>query len=340
MKTIAGLHQLLAHAIDYAGLFPPAGLPLDEAIRNYARYRTDADAWMLGRFILPATRLSELEPMAALFADGPPFVFSALGRGGDSATFLNGLRDDLRLIGAFEKCHPNRVLVDVLEVKWPEVAPAEVRGLFEAVADGIEQHPGPLTLTPYFEFGLSGNWRTRMTEFVTDLKHFREDNAFRRRTKCRPPGMKLRCGGLDAAAFPTPEQIAAVLHCCRLHRVPLKCTAGLHHPLRHDNAGVRTKMHGFVNVFGAGALGQVHGLDEAKLRALVEDEVAAHFVFDKHGIAWLDWHATPEEVAFARHAAVVSFGSCSFDEPRDDLRALGWLPEKGGPLSPDIGGEG
>jgi len=49
MKPAAGLRQLLAHVIDYAGLFPPAKLPLDVSIRQFARYRTDAAAWMLGR---------------------------------------------------------------------------------------------------------------------------------------------------------------------------------------------------------------------------------------------------------------------------------------------------
>jgi hypothetical protein len=99
-------------------------------------------------------------------------------------------------------------------------------------------------------------------------------------------------------------------------------------------------MHGFVNVFGAGVLGQVHGLDEERLGAILEDEDATHFSFDKHGFAWKEWHSTAPEAAFARHEAVVSFGSCSFDEPRDDLRALGWLPERdAGPLAPEIGGE-
>jgi hypothetical protein len=258
--------------------------------------------------------------------------------GGEGAAFLDGLRDDLFDIAGFHKLHSTRVVVDVLEVKWPNVPAAERMSLFESMAWCVEQHDEPLT--PYFEFPLSDDWRDAVTAFVIDLKHFREDGAFRKRTKCRPPGLKVRCGGLDAAAFPSPEQIAAVLHTCIAHRVPLKCTAGLHHPLRHDDDGVRTKMHGFVNVFGAGALGQVFGLDEARLKEIIEDEDATHFVSDKHGFAWRDWHATAAEVAFARHAAVMSFGSCSFDEPLDDLRALGWLPDKEGPTMPDIGGEG
>jgi hypothetical protein len=342
MKPPAGLRALLERVIDYAGLFPPARLPLDEAIKNYARYRRDPEAWMLGRFLIHASRLGELEPYRPIFAEGLPFSFSVLGRGGDSAdAFIEGLRADLQAISAFEKRHSSRVVADVLEVKWPGVPAAETMNLFEVVADCVELHPGPLTLTPYFEVGLSGDWRGTVAGFVTDLKHFREDRSFRRRMKCRPPGLKLRCGGLEPAAFPSPEQVAFVLHCCLTHRVPLKCTAGLHHPVRHDNDGVRTKMHGFLNVFGAGVLGQALGLGEAQLRAIIEDEDAAHFVCDRHGFAWQERHATAPEVCFARHEAVTSFGSCSFDEPRDDLRALGWLPDPDAvPVGYDVGGEG
>ena len=88
----ASVRALLAGVIDYAGLFPPAKLPLDQAIRNYARYRQEPEGWMLGRFVCPATRLAELGPYREeLFDSGPPFEFSVLGRGGDSPDqFLAG----------------------------------------------------------------------------------------------------------------------------------------------------------------------------------------------------------------------------------------------------------
>jgi hypothetical protein len=50
----------MSELIDYAGLFPPARLDLDTAIRKYARYRDQDEAWMLGRFIIPAGQLAQL----------------------------------------------------------------------------------------------------------------------------------------------------------------------------------------------------------------------------------------------------------------------------------------
>src|SRR5713101_2167456 len=102
---LPSLRAMLTGIIDYAGMFPPAKLPLDQAIRNYARYRTEPESWMLGRFICPAARLGELAPyFEELFLAGPPLTISALGRGGNTvADFLKGLRADLEIVGEFHE---------------------------------------------------------------------------------------------------------------------------------------------------------------------------------------------------------------------------------------------
>ncbi|HEX3107650.1 MAG TPA: hypothetical protein VHU41_01065 [Thermoanaerobaculia bacterium] len=51
---------LLSGLIDYAGLFPPAGLSMEEAVRNYARYREGEHAWILGKFVVPEGRAGEV----------------------------------------------------------------------------------------------------------------------------------------------------------------------------------------------------------------------------------------------------------------------------------------
>jgi hypothetical protein len=54
------LRALLEGLIDYAGLFPPAALSMQNAVRNYARYREGEHAWALGRFVVPADRAAEV----------------------------------------------------------------------------------------------------------------------------------------------------------------------------------------------------------------------------------------------------------------------------------------
>jgi hypothetical protein len=138
-------------------------------------------------------------------------------------------------------------------------------------------------------------------------------------------GFKLRCGGAEPRAFPTSEQVAAVIGLCRDEGVPFKATAGLHHPIRRLDPSAGAMSHGFLNVFGAAILAHACGLGENELRQMIEDEDPTHFVFAGDRFIWHDYSATTEEIARIRAAAVMSFGSCSFDEPRDDLRQLGLL---------------
>ncbi|MDQ6765004.1 MAG: hypothetical protein M3Z22_02735, partial [Verrucomicrobiota bacterium] len=107
-------------------------------------------------------------------------------------------------------------------------------------------------------------------------------------------------------------------------RVPIKFTAGLHHPVRHFHPSVQTKMHGFLNVLGAGVLVREHDWDVQQTAAMLDDEEAESFVFSDEAFAWREWSVPTASIAQARKL-VTSFGSCSFDEPRDDLRALNLL---------------
>ncbi|RMF83920.1 MAG: hypothetical protein D6744_03935, partial [Planctomycetota bacterium] len=159
------------------------------------------------------------------------------------------------------------------------------------------------------------DWRRALQNVCDGLRDYRL-------TTQRPAGLKLRCGGLEPAAFPSCEQVATVIATCRDSGVPLKFTAGLHHPVRHVSAAMQCYMHGFLNVFVAGVLADALQLDYPDILAIVEEEDARQFVFDDDGLSWATARASLAETQAARRVNVTSFGSCSFDEPRDDLRAL------------------
>jgi hypothetical protein len=316
----ASLRALLAGVLDYAGLFPPARLPLEPAIRNYARYRGEPEGWMLGRFVCPAARLGELSPFVEeLFPlSGPPLAVAVLGRGGETvAEFMEGLRADLGAESEFSGQHGDRVSVDMLELRLPaDVLPPAPPKKLGALRGSL----GPdLIMWDFrgrkhgfkvlYEVSLGPDWRAWLTTALRLL----------------PEGFKLRCGGPEAAAFPTSEQVAGVLTACARRNVPFKATAGLHHPIRHFDAKLQTPVHGFLNVFGAGVLAAALRLRERTVQTIIEDEDPSHFVFTDDAFRWKDKSAPVEAIVRARRDRVVSFGSCSFDEPRDDLRALGLL---------------
>jgi hypothetical protein len=117
--------------------------------------------------------------------------------------------------------------------------------------------------------------------------------------------IKLRCGG---EVLPTVEQVARVIVGCHEAGVVMKATAGLHHPLR------RGEEHGFLNLLCA-AVHAGDGLPAA--RELLSAESA-----DELDLSSLD----AEQVSSMRQRLFKGFGSCSWREPVDDLRALGMLP--------------
>jgi hypothetical protein len=140
-------------------------------------------------------------------------------------------------------------------------------------------------------------------------------------------GAKLRCGGVEPGAFPSPARVAQVIATCREHALPLKCTAGLHHPLRHTAVDVGAMSHGFLNVFGAGILAYAHDLTRERIESCIADERAASFIFESDSFAWRDLSADAATVERARRDLMTGFGSCSFDEPRADLQDLGLLSD-------------
>jgi hypothetical protein len=116
--------------------------------------------------------------------------------------------------------------------------------------------------------------------------------------------VKLRCGG---EAVPSAEQVAEVLVGCREAGVVMKATAGLHHPVR------RGSEHGFLNLLCAA----VHAGDGVEaVRELIEEESPDALPL---------YSLTADEVRSTRERLFKGFGSCSWREPVDDLRALGML---------------
>ena len=310
IATLPPLRALLAGVIDYAGIFPPAALPLEESIRNYARYLGEPEAWMLGRFICPAARLAELVPFVReLFAKGEPLAISALGRGGGMGEFEANLDVDMDAIAAFRTAAGARAVVDVFETRAPDPAIETAAGHGARL---LAQRCKALGLRPFLEVSLAGDWRKDLPRSAAALAE-------------HGVGFKLRSGGVEASAFPATDQVATAMVACRDAGTTMKFTAGLHHPVRHYSGSVKAKMHGFLNVWVAAALAQAHGFDEQQVREVLEVEDACCFRFRDYGLSFGEHAVSIEQIASARRDLVTSFGSCSFDEPREDLHELGLL---------------
>lgn len=104
---------LFARLIDHAPLFPPAALPLEEALAEDARAAKSPHAFALARFVCPASRLEELPDSGrevSIVLDGPMPV-------GAKVEAVEGrFRDDLgSLVGLAREVYVELALDDALE---------------------------------------------------------------------------------------------------------------------------------------------------------------------------------------------------------------------------------
>jgi hypothetical protein len=296
------LRTLLGELIDYAGLFPPAKLDMATSVANYASYLIGDDAWMLNRLIVPVSRLDEFEQHAASHlpkGDGAePWRISALTVSADDPA----LAADIDRISDFNDDHAEGAsglaVIDVVELKASTVE--AIDGALDMVDD---------ELYPFFELPIETDPRGLIAALAGS-----------------DAGAKVRTGGVTADAFPRPAHLARFVHACEAAAVPFKATAGLHHPLRQHRDEVNAKMYGFLNVFIAACCSWTFDLPENQIETILTEERRDAFSVEDAAIRCGDLELDTQQIEDARLAFAVSFGSCSFDEPRDDLRALGFLP--------------
>lgn len=299
----ASLRALLAHAIDYAGLFPPASLKLEPAVRNYAEYVRASDAWMLGRFILPVGQFDAAARGIFQFEIERPLRVSALGPRTDSAeAFLEAFSAAMKAISSFPAACGGIGSAEQFEMPLPSDTDSD---LLQTIASRT-----PPQIATFLEAPPD------IAEKIIGL--IASNNDARAGGKL---GFKLRTGGVKPDAFPCSSEIARCLKAAGNQQVPIKFTAGLHHPVRVFHESVQTKMQGFLNVLGAGVLAIEHQWSELEISRMLDDEDPGSFSFTDEVFAWRDWEIPTSKIR-ERRKLVTSLGSCSFDEPRDDLRAL------------------
>ena len=290
------LRALLTGLVDYAGLYPPAELPMRPAVENYARYRAGEFRWALGRFVLPVSRFAEFTEASTglLPQSGDPWRLSALV---DAANFKVELSDALD----FDERHTLGAAVDVIEMKASTAAvmdhavAAREEGLEVFIEIPLDPDPAPLL----------------------DLVHARSLKA------------KGRIGGVTPEAIPSSSLVSRFLARCTERGLDFKCTAGLHHPIRAEYAltyaphAPRALMHGYLNLFLAAAFLQF-GVPAAAAEEILNETDIKAFDLSPTGVTWRGNRLSAEQVARSRHKAL-AFGSCSFDEPIADLKTAGLL---------------
>jgi len=282
------LRTLLADAIDYAGLFPPASHAMSAAVREYREIHESEEAWALGRFVVPAARLHDFRD-----AKGGSWQLAAIAG--------NELAKDLDSIARFNALSDGAA-VDTVEFR--AITPEALRDAIALVPSGLHRFAEwPLGADPapfvalvqgtgvYAKFRTGGIVEDAFPEANMLLRHL---------TAVIAAGVPFKC--------------TAGLH----HPVRGQ------YRLTYEPGSAQGRMYGFLNVMlAASALQRGLGLDSARALLLEEEGQSLHIGGD--AIEWKGVTFSTEDLARLRTGGFQSFGSCSFREPLDELQNLSRL---------------
>ncbi len=262
---------------------------MEQAVREYVRSAAGDDAWALGRFVVPAHRLDELQRHIA--AGAPRIPLSVLV-GPDVA-------DDVARVVVHRERFGARAPVDCMEARAATVD--EVHGL--------------------------GGLLPSDTDRFIEVSPVQEIDALLAAVRGISAGAKIRMGGIVDGAFPAPGEVLRFLRGCRSHGLRFKATAGLHHPVRGEfrltyaaDSPYGT-MFGYLNLILAGAFLWSGASDTIVLGVLTERSASA-FSFSDARVSWRKVDLSVEAIESARHEFVASIGSCSFREPLEEGKGL------------------
>jgi hypothetical protein len=288
------LKALLEGVIDYAGLFPPAKASMSESVANYLAYRKGKECWIVDRFVCPASRLEEMRNELNQHIVDEPVPVCVIGSSG--VDWGDGLVHDAEAMTRFIERVGDTADIEAIEIRVPD-------------HENLPEYLADLRSFNQVEVYCELPWSPRMAE---SLGLIAEQDWL---------GAKARTGGLEASAFPSSHDLAVFLQQCIQLELEFKLTAGLHHPFRSYRDEVGAIMHGFINVTATAALLQGHDLNAKEAAEILDCEDASRFRFTDNAAAFGEWEADREDIEDAR-SLFVGFGSCSVQEPIDELHEL------------------
>jgi len=267
--------------VDDAAIFPPGGAPLPDAVTAYRERRSEWYADLVGPLVVRDTDLPDVAPelpVSVVLTGGAGAVAGVASLAAKKGHRLSGLEAAVRDLDDMAG-NVRRIIA--------AVDAARDSGTLEDTSVYVEL---PQTdPTP--------DWLAA-ADAVAEAEHH----------------LKFRTGGLDAAAFPSPGELAGSIAAALDRELPFKCTAGLHHALRHRDPATGFEHHGFLNVLLA---------TRASLDGAAGDDVAAVLEDRDRDTVLQRWTEHGDDTMTRTRRWFTGFGSCSVLDPLQDLVDLG-----------------
>ena len=286
MSTHVSLPPEYAAMVDDAAMFPPGNAPLADAVTGYWRHRTESHAELVGPFVVSDSRLPQLVELLSATGEDRTLPVTVVVSGG---------------AGALEPA-----------ARWAHRAPhLELRGLEIALRDLDDLAGAARRVAAAADFGLDvpvyveppvvqppggpgRNWLAALDEVAAaDLR------------------LKFRTGGMSVELFPSAVDLGTAIDAALDRELPFKCTAGLHHAVRHRARDTGFEHHGFLNVL----LAVRAALDGGDVTSSLDERDPSVVVARLEGLG--------SDALVRARRWFTSFGCCGVSDPYDDLVALG-----------------
>jgi hypothetical protein len=272
------LTELFTGLFDDASMFPPQDEPVQSAVTGHLAHRVSWYADLVGPLVCAAKRLTTIDAVAGQHDVARLDVTMVVPSGLESlAGALEGSRrcERVRVVGVEVPLGPHP-LGDALSHLVPLVS--DDRRVYLEIPVG--------SLTEHHVHALA------------------------------PSGvrLKLRTGGTSIEAFQSEDRLAVPIVLSAAERLGFKCTAGLHHAIRHRDRSTMFEHHGFLNIALAARVAAATGSHSAT-RAVLANRDPASVARQIGALGAADVHAI--------RAVFNSFGTCSIEEPVGDLLDMG-----------------
>jgi hypothetical protein len=314
--------SLLENIIDYAGLFPPAKLELNDAMAEFLKARKSHFNFICSKFVCPATQVQELkEQVASLGEKG--LKVSWLFQSQTSATkLIQSIAQETQLL--LPHLENSGLLTTSLEVPLNAEVLNE-RNLNVEIGEQVFKFSQELQTkfnTQPIDICFEGTWDSNKAihELARSLSQLEKTKP----SSVGTVAAKIRTGGLTSKQIPSLDNLSAAISIFHDFGIPFKATAGLHDPVRHFDSTLNCWMHGFLNLFLSAMLYREGKIKFNQMVELLSETDTLNFSINSKEISWKEHSLSASEVFELRKFAL-SFGSCSIKEPLQGLQKIGVL---------------
>ncbi len=315
------INYLLSNSIDYAALKPPVEAPIRKAFENYAALTHDENSWILSRFVIPYSQISDMVRFSDRYDSVKgPLNLCIFGPIVDSlhdfkTSVLNIEKDILYAHSGF----PGEVKTNVLELTLPTLSVENFNDdeLVKAIEVVVRTSADSKILPDRVFFEIPGNtYDINLAKKILKVIAVHNKSVYKRKIENYLfSGFKINC-----TPDPTSKFLAELIQSARDANVAIKFAGHNVNSFTYFDDDINMKIHGFINIMLAGLLSYSQALTIDEAIEVLDEKNPLNFTFKDNYIAWKEYATPATEIKMLRMLSYISFNLTHFNLPRVDFK--------------------